>query len=988
MKKFYLLSLLCCLRLVAMAQTTTTFVPAGPVGSYSTGSADITLASRTDDMIISHTSPTLSSGYAVFDLSSIPAGAQIMSVELGFYVNSVIGLGSASGCQIFANDGDYAAITGPAALYVAMNSGSVVAAPSDYGVLPGTQKIINGALLTWVNNPTVNYPSGKASISWTGGGLLSYSITGESGVPPIPVATPPAGHQPYLLITYCSKPSVTVTATPNPICEKETLSLKSTVTTADGSLVYAWKGPGAYTSALANPTLVAALASAGVYSLTVTSTCATPAPAITFTATASTLTVTVNPVPNAITGASVICLPPGAASKTVLTETSSGGNWSSSNSSIASVLTGTVSATGPATGAVTISYTYPTTGCYSTFPMKVNAPPAAITGPTAVCEASTITLVETSGGGAWSASPTAVGTVSTGGVVTGVGPGSATISYTIPGCPTTTHNVTVHPLPPPITGGNNVCFTNNVRFSDAMGGGTWSTASTAVVAFLPFPPGNLTALTTSGTATITYTTTFGCVTTLSLVVDPALAPITGTSSVCEHDPAGTILSDATVSDAIQTGYWTTGSTTATVDISTGQVVGTAAGTARITYNLGGCKEFYTVTVIPAPFPISGPSVVCQNDSFFVSDASTGATWSSSDVTVATVDAATGFVRTPGFSGPGGIYITYTYPTSSCYSVYNILVKKSPDAALTYPSTTLCSGTTTLSVAVPAGSQTYQWYFNGVAISGATGTSHTTGTSGLYTVKIDNTIGCSTISIPVLVISGLAPSLGNSGKDTFCTGNSAILTADPHGSLGLITYQWTRNGANIVGATLPTYVATTSGVYNCEVTVSGTSGSCTVPTIDDTILVHPSPTPSITYASKTLRTDAIYAGYQWYLNTVAVPGATRSTYRPAKTGKYMVVVYDDKGCAGPSTTVQITTVGVNELTRAADVKVYPNPATSILHIESAATVNVVITSMEGKTVLTQNDAKEINISNLANGLYFVMLFDEHGERLAIEKLVKE
>jgi Secretion system C-terminal sorting domain len=984
MKKFYLLSLLCCLRLVAVAQTITTFTPTGGPLSFSTGSSDG--AVRSDDIIISNTVPG-SGGYSVFDLSSIPAGAQIMGCELGFYVNSVTGIGSASNCVIYAFPSDLSLITSAPILYNTMLFGGTnVATPVDYGILPGTQTASNPILLSWIQ---ANYGSGKVSIAWTGGGLLSYGITGETGVAPTPIATPPPGHQPYLHITYCSQPTLSVTATPNPICEKETLTLKSTLTGADGALVYAWKGPAAYTSAAVNPTLTTALTSAGVYSLTVTSKCtAAPLPAYTFTVTAATLTVTVNPVPAAITGASVICLPPGATSKTVLTETSSGGNWSSSNSSIASVLTGTVSATGPATGAVTISYTYPTTGCYSIFPMKVNAPPVAITGPTAVCEASTITLVETSGGGAWSASPTAVGSVSTGGVVTGVGPGSATISYTIPGCPTTTHTVTVHPLPPPITGGNNVCFTNNVRFSDAMGGGTWSTASTTVVAFLPFPKGNLTALTSSGTATITYTTTFGCVTTLSLVVDPALAPITGTSSVCEHDPVGTILSDATVSDAIQTGYWTTGSSKATVDISTGQVVGVSAGTASITYNLGGCKEFFKVTITPAPFPISGPSVVCQNDSFFVSDASTGATWSSSDVTVATIDAVTGFVRTPGVSGPGGIYITYTYPTSSCYSVYNILVKKSPDATLTYPATTFCSGTTTLSVSVPAGSQTYQWYFNGVAISGATGISHTTGISGLYTIKIDNTLGCSTTSTPILVISGLAPTMNVSGKDTFCTGNSAILTADPHGSLGLITYQWTKNGTNIVGANLPTYVAATTGVYNCEVTVAGTSGSCTVPTTDADILVHPAPTPSIAYVSKILRTDVTYAAYQWYLNTVAVPGATKSTYRPAKTGKYMVVVYDDKGCAGPSTTVQITTVGVNDLTRVADVKVYPNPATSILHIESATTVNVVITSMEGKTVLTQNNAKEINISNLANGLYFVMLFDEHGERLAMEKLVKE
>ena len=80
--------------------------------------------------------------------------------------------------------------------------------------------------------------------------------------------------------------------------------------------------------------------------------------------------ITVNPLPAAIAGASSVC----AGSSTTLSG-SGGGEWSASNTSVAVVgsLSGVVS--GLAAGVSEITYTFPSTGCYSLATFTVNALP-------------------------------------------------------------------------------------------------------------------------------------------------------------------------------------------------------------------------------------------------------------------------------------------------------------------------------------------------------------------------------------------------------------------------------------------------------------------------------------------------------------------------------------------------------------------------------------------------------------------------------------
>lgn len=98
-----------------------------------------------------------------------------------------------------------------------------------------------------------------------------------------------------------------------------------------------------------------------------------------------------------------------------------------------------------------------------------------------------------------------------------------------------------------------------------------------------------------------------------------------------------------------------------------------------------------------------------------------------------------------------------------------------------------------------------------------------------------------------------------------------------------------------------------------------------------------------------------------------------------------------GSATASKTVAVIhcKTAMTERINGSDISIYPNPANNVLTITSPIKVSAVITGIDGKRWLDQAiGATEINISSLANGLYFIALYDEYGERIKVEKLIKE
>ena len=251
--------------------------------------------------------------------------------------------------------------------------------------------------------------------------------------------------------------------------------------------------------------------------------------------------------------------------------------------------------------------------------------------------------------------------------------------------------------------------------------------------------------------------------------------------------------------------------------------------------------------------------------------------------------------------------------------------------------TLAVDTSGISDADGLGAFAYQWYRDGVAISGATASTYTLGDADVgtdITVTVSYTDGQgtaeSTTSSAVGPVANVNDPVSGQPIITGTPAEDQTLTADTSGiadadGLGAFAYQWYRDGVAITGATASTYVLGDSDVgANITVTVSYTDGHGTaesttsnpvgpVTNVNDPVSGQPvitgTPTEDQTLTADTSGiSDADGLGtfsYQWYRDGVAIGGATASTYSlgdaDVGTSITVTVSYTDTQGTAESTT---------------------------------------------------------------------------------------
>lgn len=958
MKKVYLLSLLSLLQFVAFGQATV-YVDYANAATGSFVTANTTATVRTDNPIV--TTGTTQRGYAIFDLSFMPPGTVLGSATLGYYITAYSG-SAPSGWAIYGIDTMLAAYTTAADLFPVCTTGTLISTAT-FGTSTGFRTVTSAAappLLSFVQSRIGR----AASITWTGGGTATYTIRGEDGV----LSTSTANHAPFLNLSYCEPPTgLTATATPNPVCPGRTLTLSGSATGASGG--YMWRGPDGNTWLGASPAFTASVTSAGVYTLTAVKSCGT------YSASATTTTTVVGllPLPAPITGPTAVC----TGNTISLTSATGGGTWASSTSAVSIVSDG--GATGAIPGTSVISYTLGT-GCFVTTTVTASNAPSIIGGPTEVCVAGTVALTNAVAGGTWTTSDATVASVAaTTGVVSGVASGVATITYTTGGCTPVVHSMTINPIPATITGPPTVCEGATVSLTTTSTGGSWvsSDITLALVGTSGAVYGNA-----FGPVNISYQYPSGCFVSRPITVNPTPPASTGVSDIC-------IGSMSTFTNTFASGTWSSSNPAiATANAATGDIYGVSSGTVRISYIMPtGCFDTATVRINSLPGTISGVVTVCENSTITLSNATAGGTWSSATGTVAAIGTGSGIVT--GLLA-GTEIISYSLGTL-CSRTVTVTVRPQPLAIIT-PSgpTTFCAGgSVTLNANAGAG-YTYQWLTTGgTPIPGATNRPYTAFSTDSFQVVVTNPASCTNTSSIQFVSSAVSPAITLSRSSTsFCAGENIIMTVNTGSAVGSISYQWQRNSTNITAATAVSYMATITGLYTCEVTIAGGSGSCVATSDAQNIVVHPLPTPPIARPAAALITNTTYAGYQWYLNTVGIPGANSSSYVPTLNGNYRVQVTDGNGCKGYSPSFSITSVGLQGVVDRSAVRVYPNPVTDMVHFESPVSVKSVITSMDGRVLITAEAATSISVSILPKGIYLLHLYTEDGQNIAVEKLVKE
>jgi uncharacterized protein YjdB len=278
---------------------------------------------------------------------------------------------------------------------------------------------------------------------------------------------------------------------------------------------------------------------------------------------------------------------------------------------------------------------------------------AGITGTGRTCVGYTTTLAHLMSG-TWSSANTAIATVdATTGVVTGVAPGNAVISYNMGGGVVNTITVVVYGLPAPITGASAICAEVNALYTGTVGGSaTWSSSDVSVVT-IASTSGMATGI-SAGTAVLTYRVpSSGCFTTRVITVNPAPAAIAGSATAC-------VGSTVTLSNSVAGGVWSSNPTTvATVGSTSGVVTAASAGGVTISYTLAnGCRKTRVITVNASPAAISGPSVLSPGSSSAFSCGSTGGSWTVSDESIASILSASGTSANVRGNGSGATQVWY------------------------------------------------------------------------------------------------------------------------------------------------------------------------------------------------------------------------------------------------------------------------------------------------------------------------------------------
>ena len=79
------------------------------------------------------------------------------------------------------------------------------------------------------------------------------------------------------------------------------------------------------------------------------------------------------------------------------------------------------------------------------------------------------------------------------------------------------------------------------------------------------------------------------------------------------------------------------------------------------------------------------------------------------------------------------------------------------------------------------------------------------------------------------------------------------------------------------------------------------------------------------------------------------------------------------------------IGVSEVENA-NVTLYPNPLSNILHIEAQGIQEVNVMDINGRTVMSMQNANTIDMSNLASGVYFVRVITTDG--VSTQKITRQ
>ena len=375
-----------------------------------------------------------------------------------------------------------------------------------------------------------------------------------------------------------------------------------------------------------------------------------------------------------------------------------------------------------------------------------------------------------------------------------------------------------------------------------------------------------------------------------------------------------------------------------------------AQSVSVTYtNSNGCAAFspaiQNTNVYAAPV-ISGTNVVCQTTAYQDYTTEPGMTnyvWNMSPNSGTITQSSTNVV-TIFWTSPGAKWVSVSYANANGFtnpspSVYNVTVNPLPGTpGIINGPQTICAGAVNIafSVASVPNANTYNWTLPaGASIASGSGTNAIAVNFGLaaspgnISVIAQNACGDGPGSPALTIAVNTIPSVAGSiaGIESLCQGTTGMIYTVP-AIANATSYSWTVPA----GASIVTGSATNAITVNFS--LSATSGIISVNGVNDCgsgaaspnfgVVVNPIPaTPVITQHFDTL-TSSANTGNQWYLNGVAIEGATGKKHIAVYAGNYTVVVTLTGCSSATSNSILVLPVSLSGIEVSQSFEVYPNP----------------------------------------------------------------
>jgi PKD repeat protein len=194
-----------------------------------------------------------------------------------------------------------------------------------------------------------------------------------------------------------------------------------------------------------------------------------------------------------------------------------------------------------------------------------------------------------------------------------------------------------------------------------------------------------------------------------------------------------------------------------------------------------------------------------------------------------------------------------------------------------------------------------------------------------------------------------------------------------------TWQWSFPGANTTSSTdqHPANICySVPGTYEVELLVTNSYGGNAL-TLTNYITVYANPpVPFVIVNGFWLSSSVASAGYQWFLNGNAIPGATLQSHSATADGYYHVVIDNGQGCVSQSDPVFVSITSLTEHESLQVMHLSPNPAKDDVSLRNLASdVSALqLYDMAGKMIWTKTirQTNEVNFStaDLSNGIYMV------------------